>query len=258
MPEQSRVRRPPPRRPPQVRVQLLGSFGLTVDGAPVTLPIGAQRLVAVVALRGRLGRSRLAGLLWPETTEHRALASLRTGIWRVNQAAPGLVVSAQGVVELGRRPEIDIDALIETSRCVLEGTGPGASPLDPGAAGELLADWDDCWLEQERERLRQLHLHVLEAAASRLADEGRYGLALESALAALRADDLRESAHRTVIAIHLAEGNVAEARRAFDHCRRTLHDELGIEPSARLSGLLEADAVVPLHAVPAPRRTAPG
>jgi len=251
VPDELRVRLPAPRTPPHVAIRLLGTFALDVDGATVSLPTGAQRLVAVVALRGRLGRSRLAGLLWPGTIQHRALASLRTGIWRVNQAAPGLVVSSQGIVELGLRPEVDVDRLIEVSRAVLEGRETLADPTDAGGGtGELLPDWDDAWLEQERERLRQLRLHVLEATATRLTEEGRFGMALESALAALRADDLRESAHRVVISIHLAEGNVVEARRAYDHCCRTLRDELGIEPSARVARLLDdwADSVG-LHAV---------
>jgi DNA-binding SARP family transcriptional activator len=62
---------------------------------------------------------------------------------------------------------------------------------------DLLPDWVDDWLVHDRERLHQLRLHVLEALADRLAGDGRYGLALDVALAALRSDTLRESAHRT-------------------------------------------------------------
>ena len=213
----------------------------------MALPAGAQRLVALLALRGRTGRSRLAGLLWAGTTEHRALASLRTGIWRVNQAAPGLVVSAHGVVELGLTADVDVTGLIDGARAVLRGPTGTLVPVDGGVGpGELLPDWDDPWLDAERERLHQLRLHVLEAAAGQLAEQGHYGLALESALAALRADDLRESAHRAVISIHLAEGNVAEARRAYDLCRRTFVEELGIEPSTATAGLLARET--PGHA----------
>ncbi|MBD5788261.1 SARP family transcriptional regulator [Cellulosimicrobium terreum] len=248
----------PPQLPdePVVSLHLLGSFSLHVDGAPpVTLPVGAQHLVALLALRGRTGRSRLAGLLWPDTVEQRALACLRTGIWRVNQAAHGLVVSARGVVELGPMADVDTDRLIERSRAVLgAGTGtdalsdPVAEPIaDPPAdllgaltdvEGDLLPDWDDPWLDAERERLRQLRLHVLEATARRLTALGRYGLALEAALAAVRADELRESAHRSVIEIHLAEGNVVEARRAYAACARSLRDELGVEPTGTTRALL--------------------
>jgi DNA-binding SARP family transcriptional activator len=54
----------------------------------------------------------------------------------------------------------------------------------------------------------------------------------------VRADDLRESAHRAVIRIHLAEGNVGEARRAYGTCRTLLAHGLGIEPSPMTTRLL--------------------
>jgi DNA-binding SARP family transcriptional activator len=237
--EHSGVRLPRPRATPVVSIRLLGAFAVEVDDHPVALPAGAQRLVALLALRGRTGRSRLAGLLWTGTTEHRALASLRTGIWRVNQAAPGLVVAAHGIVELGLPAAVDVTVLIDRAHAVLRGSSDTLAPVEGGAGpGELLPDWDDPWLDAERERLHQLRLHVLEAMADQLARQGHYGLALESALAALRADDLRESAHRAVISIHLAEGNVVEARRAYDLCRRTFVEELGIEPSSSVSALV--------------------
>jgi DNA-binding SARP family transcriptional activator len=151
-------------------------------------------------------------------------------------------VSAHGIVELGLAADVDVTDLIDRAHAVLNGAADPVAPVDGGVGpGELLPDWDDPWLDAERERLHQLRLHVLEAAARQLADQGHYGLALESALAALRADDLRESAHRAVISIHLAEGNVAEARRAFDLCRRTFVEELGIEPSSVVAAMLARD-----------------
>jgi DNA-binding SARP family transcriptional activator len=89
---------------------------------------------------------------------------------------------------------------------------------------------------------------MLEAQAERLAADGRFGLALDVAMRAVRADPLRESAHRAVISIHLAEGNVAQAHRALRRCADVLRSELGIAPSpqtARLvSGVLHGDAMV--------------
>lgn len=238
MSNESRVRLPVPRPVPSVSLRLLGSFALEVDHQPVTLPTGAQRLVALLALRGRTGRSRLAGQLWPETVEQRALACLRTGIWRVNQVARGLMVSTHGSVELDG-VDTDVTRLVRRAQALLSTDDVDPALLD-GTASDLLQDWDEEWLDAERERLHQLRLHVLEESARRLAGQQRYGLALDAALAAVRADELRESAHRTVIAIHLAEGNLVEARRAYQVLARNLRVELGVEPSPSVQAMVGA------------------
>lgn len=223
------------------RVTLLGCFRLWVAGDEVVLPTGAQRLVALLALRGRMTRSRAAGTLWPESPEDRALASLRTAIWRINQIAPGLVAVAGGAIDLRSGGVVDVRDLVRGARALIEGGEAAvAAPREffPDEPADLLPDWEDSWLEDERERLRQLRLHVQEALAERLATQGRFGLALEAALTALRSDVLRESAHRSVIRIHLAEGNIAEARRAYAACRRVLEQELGVAPTLATTRML--------------------
>jgi DNA-binding SARP family transcriptional activator len=102
-----------------------------------------------------------------------------------------------------------------------------------------LPDWYDDWLQDEREELRQTRLHTLENLAMRLSASGRHADAIQAALAAIRLEPLRETAHRTLIAIHLAEGNWSEACRQFQRCRRLLSEELGVEPSESMRLLLK-------------------
>jgi DNA-binding SARP family transcriptional activator len=64
---------------------------------------------------------------------------------------------------------------------------------------------------------------------------------------------LRETAHRTLIEAHLAEGNWSEARRQFRRCERLLKEELGVEPAASMRRLVEARLPVPSQ----PVRSAP-
>jgi DNA-binding SARP family transcriptional activator len=222
------------------RVTLLGGFQLTVDDRTVAVPASTQRIISMLALRGRTGRSRLAGSLWPETTEMRALASLRTAIWRANQTAPGLVDSAHDSVDLAADVEVDVARLVQTAHDVMDGRATAGidGPALRYVEGDLLPDWNDDWLVVDRERLRQLRLHVLETLAGQLALQGMFGMAMEAALAALRADALRESAHRTVIRIHLAEGNIAEAMHAYDECCAVLAREIGLAPSAETVQLM--------------------
>jgi DNA-binding SARP family transcriptional activator len=68
---------------------------------------------------------------------------------------------------------------------------------------------------------------------------GHFDRALQSGLAAVRADPLRESAHRAVIAAHLAEGNRMEAIRQYRVYRNLLNKELNTEPTSAMERLVE-------------------
>jgi two-component SAPR family response regulator len=107
--------------------------------------------------------------------------------------------------------------------------------------GELLPGWYDDWILLERERVRQLQLHVLEAAADQLLRAGQHAVALEWALGALQMEQTRESAHRLVIRVHLAEGNTGEAWRQFERCEHILGKELGVRPSSQLRALVTSE-----------------
>jgi DNA-binding SARP family transcriptional activator len=127
----------------------------------------------------------------------------------------------------------------------------GATAMDPRAPtdglmadgllpGDLLPGWYDDWVLLERERLRQLRMHALEALAEKYAAAARYGDAVQAAYAAVRAEPLRESAHRTVVRVHLAEGNVAEAVRAYESFQAMLADEIGAAPTPQMCRLIDS------------------
>lgn len=81
-------------------------------------------------------------------------------------------------------------------------------------------------------------MYALEALALSLAEQGRFAVAVQVGLAAVRIEPLRESAHRAVIRVHLAEGNVTEAVRQYRLCQRLFEQELGLAPSSLLTGLI--------------------
>jgi DNA-binding SARP family transcriptional activator len=95
----------------------------------------------------------------------------------------------------------------------------------------------------ERERCRQLCLHGLEQEGRRLLRQGNHAAAIDVALAVVAAAPLRDSAHRLVIEIHLAEANVDEAIQAFHRYRGLLRAELGLEPSPMIRRLLAGHGV---------------
>jgi DNA-binding SARP family transcriptional activator len=228
------------------RITLLDGFGLRLGGCGPggeidDLPRGVQRLVAHLCFAGRPGRTAVAGHLWPESSEERALGSLRAALWRLHKAAPGLVDTSGGALSVAAGVSVDVRDLAEWAQRAMD---PRATADDvgvaPGPWGDLLPGWYEDWVLLERERLRQLLMHSLEATALKLMAAGRYGEALQAGYSAVRAEPLRESAHRAVVRVHLAEGNLAEAYRAFDVFRDMLADELGVAPSEQMERLFVA------------------
>jgi len=228
-----------PRRTAVVELRLLNSFELIVDGLRVTLPMGAQRLVAFVALHERpLQRAYVAGSLWPDTPEPRAAANLRSTLWRVQRRSDVLDTVAQRL-QLRADVRVDLRDAERLARRELEGSAPSHKSGDPRLfAGELLPDWYDDWALLERERFRQLRLRALEALCDRHTQAGRIGQALDAGLLSVAGEPLRESAHRAVVRVHLADENAVEALRQYHLCRKLLTEQLGIEPSDQMRQLV--------------------
>ncbi len=214
-------------------VKLLRSFELRHGRKRVVVPPGAQRLLAFLALDGGvLTRVYVAGSLWIDYSQEAANANLRTALWRLRRVSCPLVDSTATHLSLASEVVVDLHAAREAARhATADGADFGDEQLDSIlSAGELLPDWYDDWLVIGREQFRQARLHALEARCSELTRSGRYGKAIEVGLAAVAGEPLRESAHRAVMRVHLAEGNRHEALRQYELCRRVLAP-LGLEPS---------------------------
>lgn len=221
----------------EISLRLLAGFGVEVAGAEVRLPASAQRVVAFVALHERpVLRGYVAGSLWLDWPEARAAGNLRSALWRVQRYAPALVEADLRTLRLGRCVRVDLRDAEMLARSELEGSSSRVAPR--ALALDLLPDWYDDWVLIERERFRQLRLRALESLCDRLAAAGRLDEALEVGLLALAGEPLRESAHRALVRMHLADGNVVEALRQFRLCRRLLLEHLGVEPSPRMRELV--------------------
>ncbi|MEU8421278.1 BTAD domain-containing putative transcriptional regulator [Micromonospora sp. NPDC048835] len=229
-------------QPARYELRLLGGFGLERDGRAVAVPQGARRLLAFLGVRQRCGRSEAAGTLWPGSHEERARANLRTMLWRLHRVTPEPLVEEDDRLALAAWVTSDVATLGGAATALLSGgasvaVGPGVPVF---ATGELLPGWYDDWVLAERERLRQTRLYALETLAEWLTTQRRFGEAVQVALTAVQLEPLRESATRTLIAVHLAERNINEAVRRFELFRADLGRELGVAPTPWLERLVQA------------------
>lgn len=227
-----------------IELSLLGGFHLLVDGELVQVGLTGQRLLAVLACRGRQAtRSQVAQALWPDVTSARAHANLRTALHRLIRACPVIVHATSSHLQLAVGAHIDVE---DSSRLANKVLGSGVT-VDQPLLGEaqqvnlyddLLPDWDEEWLGDHQYRYRQLRLTALETLSHHLAVAGNHGAAVQAALAAVQADSLRDSAHETLIRACLAQGNRHEAYTHYTTYRRILRDELGLDPPSSVSRLL--------------------
>jgi DNA-binding SARP family transcriptional activator len=225
-----------PMPPRAAHLYLVGRFACRVGDEDVRLTPTAERVLAFLALARRpVRRHQLAGTLWPDVTDRQALTRLRSTLWKVPAPQRAALVEADATnVSLHRDAGVDLYALDDDAP---DDDGGGVFDA-PMPRGELLPGWGDDWVLVERERHRQLRLHALEDRCARACAAGRFADALRAGLEAVAQEPLRESAHRRVIEVHLAEGNGAEALTQYETFRTLLRAELGLPPSDAIRALV--------------------
>jgi DNA-binding SARP family transcriptional activator len=200
------------------------------------VPVSTQRVLGFLALHDRdLLRTYVAGALWPDTSEKRAGANLRSALWRLGRFRTTLTESNSRVISLAPSVVVDVRDMERLALGILDSSiSTAAEPQVLSLSGELLPGFYDEWILTERERLRQLRLQALETLCERLTARGDHGQAVAAGLAAVAGEPLRESAQSLLIKAHLAGGNRAAAIRQFERYREALRLELDLEPSPEL------------------------
>jgi DNA-binding SARP family transcriptional activator len=220
---------------------VIGPFEVRCGGVPVALPLGAQRVLALLAFAERpLLRRYVAELLWPETTGDRAAGNLRSALWRLRQPGVELIQCAGPQLGLAAGIEVDLHRVRgQINRVLDHGTELEEADKDvQPLTADILTGWYDDWVLLERERHLQRRLHALEALSQRLIAIGRLPAAVDAAHAAVVGEPLRETAHVALVRAYLAEGNRWAAMRQYQAYRDLLRESLGIEPSDALSALV--------------------
>jgi DNA-binding SARP family transcriptional activator len=183
--------------------------------------------------------------LWHEIPQQRAAANLRAAIWKLHGVKHRVVEPRTDRLCLVPGVSVDVPVLVRRARDVLDHAAGTLLPqvglpadLIEGLSHDVLPDWDEEWLVFERERIRQLRIHAIEALSDKLRILGNHADAVQAGLAAVAADPLRESAQRALIMAHLAEGNAADARRQFETYGKQLWADLRVRPSPSLEAIV--------------------
>lgn len=224
----------------QYDLSLFPNWQLRLDLDAIHIAARQQRLIAALALYGPSLRSYLAGVLWPEVPEAKALESLRVTIHLINRQAPNLLCRDGAMISLSKETAVDLYRV----RALLQEANHGKS----SAAEQLLKDrrhlqllngWYEDWVLFEQGRLRHELLRVFVTTAQESLDDKHYGCATEAARAALDIEPLYEGAVRFLIIAEVKQGNSVPALLAAERFREQLKADMGITPSASFERLVE-------------------
>ncbi len=250
-----------------LEVRLLGQFDARRDGIPIVVPSrAAQSLFAFLLLNAGVAhrREKLAGLLWPDTSEERARSNLKQELWRLRKAIelkqprPNVGRGRNEKTSQLKRKAIELkqprpdavpyilsddititfntDAKYWLDASALErasGKDKSGSDLINALSlyrDELLPGFYDEWVESERERLRGVFEQKVVLLLERLLAGGWWAEVREWAERWIALERTPEAAFRALMLFYSQTGEMAKVVEVYERLVEALH-ELDIEPS---------------------------
>jgi WD40 repeat protein/serine/threonine protein kinase/DNA-binding SARP family transcriptional activator len=221
-----------------LQVRMLGAYEIRLKDRSIDLSSRpAQSLLAYLLLNPNqpIRREKLAGLIWPASTESNARGNLRHALWRVRKSldsdgdaylhADDLTVSLQlqkydwvdvNTLDAHIQEDISTDALIEILS-VYE--------------GELLPGFYEDWVAAERERLKTVFEGKMDLLLDRLVAESRWEDAIKWGERWISLGFTPEHAFRAMIIAHARLGDLGKAAAVYQRCVLALERDLGVQPS---------------------------
>jgi len=235
-----------------VRIQPLGRFEVTVNGAPLQFGRKLPRrpldlLRALVAHGGGVPEHTLADHLWPELEADAAHKSLGAALHRLRALlgqADAVILKGARLSLAPRRVWVDASAFgaaIESCRALTPGadehlaSARRARELYRGAF--LADDRDDAWILSTRERLRGRFIQLVDATARALESGARHRDAADWYESGIEVDDLAEAFHHGLMRCLIELDCEPDAIRAYRRLQRVLSRAFGRSPSPSIEAL---------------------
>lgn len=246
-----------------VGFEALGGFGVTVDGVAVSVGGARQRRLLAALLIHRnsvVSADRLADAVFAGTPTPGSHTTLRSYVARLRRvlhpAADGancLVTQPPGYLLRVADDAFDVARLETAVACaldLLERDQPAAAAgtlrrVAPAWRGDPYSEFaDEPWIQPEVHRLGELQLVAQETLFDAELACGRHAeLIPELEIVAAR-HPLREGVRWQLVLALYRSGRQADALAALREHRKTLREELGLDPS---TALVELEASILSH-----------
>ncbi|MCX6046720.1 MAG: tetratricopeptide repeat protein [Chloroflexi bacterium] len=222
-----------------IEIRLLGQFTVQMDGLPVEMAARpAQSLLAYLLLNPVAHRrERLAGLLWPDSSEANARRNLRQALWQIRRAlgsqADGLLLVDEITLAFNTASDYSLD--VERIARPLEEAATADDMMEIVSlyAGELLPGFYDEWVLLEREQLQAQFERKLNLLLERLVETRRWTEVLQWGERWIALGYTPEPAYRALMMAHAGLGDRSSVADVYRRCVEALERDLGVEPSAQ-------------------------
>jgi DNA-binding SARP family transcriptional activator len=225
----------------------VGKFSLSISGAPLRIVSRkANALIGYLAISEAFEetRERVVGLLWSETPEENARASLRQILHEIRGAFQALgfdgLKTEKRLIALDQSHlSVDLHEIVDMANAGRVHPRFGEVPRLPET---LLPDFDDLdpafriWLLAKRQALHDRLVRGLEAGlrSAQQSSEGQE----EIAQAIMSLDPTHEEACRSLIRERTRRGDFGGALRLYKSLWDLLEEEFDVEPSAETQNLI--------------------
>lgn len=228
-----------------LEIHTLGQFELRYDGTLITVPSrAAQSLLSYLAMNSGMShrREKLAGMLWPDSTEDNARSYLRNALWRLqrslDEADP---VSSEYLhvedIELRLREKadywLDAERVLER-RDASDWTPEALTEVLSLYQGELLPGFYDEWVVLERERVNAAFDQKMRLLLDGLMREERWEKIIDWAETWISFGRVPEAAFHALMVAHAGLGDLAAVTKDWQRLVHSLEEVLGVEPSDEL------------------------
>lgn len=244
---------------PVLQVQLLGGFGLEVDGEPLP-SIGSRDATALFAYLVHHRdtahtRDLLAGRFWSDQPDDKARKRLSNALWRIRSTvgpALGLdqvVISHDNSLRLD--PSIELSVDVEDFERTLDElqrrrranarsvTADDQMAVVDGYRGDFLSGYYEDWIELPRKQINDRYLAAVEQLVHTLTRSADYDAALRYARILVAEGPLSDEWQRILIRLYAMNGQPSAAEQQYERYAAALEDELGAQPSSELAALVE-------------------
>ena len=189
-------------------------------------------------------RPRIAGLLWPESTDAQALTNLRRELHHLRHVLgdePSLVVTPRDLCwrDTGTcRVDVRIFDVERKAALAAAAAGDSDGILVHAAAaiaeyrGDLLPGVYEDWLLEARSEIERQCVGLCDLLSETRARRGDLTGAVEAARRRIQLQPLEETGYRTLMRLQADLGDRAGAVSTYHHCASVLERELGVVPDA--------------------------